>query len=99
MPNPSRGTGRGNHREGQNVNNLNVDRRQEIRNQVTQLANTQNPFFDIRNNLVYILADILAYILADALSINISHKCSIVEITNDFDFLYVGPKNCIVSSS
>ena len=26
-----RGTGRGNHREGQNVNNSNVDRRQEIR--------------------------------------------------------------------
>ena len=37
-----RGTGRGNHREGQIVNNSNVDRRQDIRNQVTQLANRQN---------------------------------------------------------
>jgi len=45
-----RGTGRGNHREGQIVNNSNVDRRQDIRNQVTQLANRQNPIFDIRNN-------------------------------------------------
>ena len=45
-----RGTGRGNHREGQIVNNSNVDRRQELRNQVTQLANRQNTIFDIRNN-------------------------------------------------
>ena len=45
-----RGAGRGNHREGQIVNNSNVDRRQDIRNQVTQLANRQNPIFEIRNN-------------------------------------------------
>ena len=45
-----RGTGRGNHKEGQIVNNLNVDRRQEIRNHVTQLSNRQNPIYDIRNN-------------------------------------------------
>ena len=68
---------------------MNVDRRQEIRNQVTQLANTQNPIFDIRNNLVYILADILAYILADALSININHKCSIVEIMKAEEYLEI----------
>ena len=45
-----RGSGRGNHREGQIVNNSNVDSRQEIRNQVTQLANRQNPIFDILYN-------------------------------------------------
>ena len=45
-----RGAGRGNHREGQIVNNSNVDRRQEIKNQVSQLANRHNPIMNIRNN-------------------------------------------------
>ena len=48
-----RGAGRrlrGNHREGQIVNNNNVHQRQVIRNQISQAANRQNPIVNIRNN-------------------------------------------------
>ena len=41
---------RGNHREGQIVNNNNVHQRQSIRNQISQAANRQNPIVNIWNN-------------------------------------------------
>ena len=41
---------RGNHREGQIVDNNNVNNRKIIRNQITQILNSQNPIINIRNN-------------------------------------------------
>ena len=45
-----RGAGRGNHRNGQIVNNANVQRRQAIRNEINQISHRQNPIVNLRNN-------------------------------------------------
>ena len=49
--NTERGRGAGRRlRDGQIVNNKNVNQRQVIRNQISQASNRQNPIINIRNN-------------------------------------------------